>query len=305
MKTLVLAHYYTVPEVQKMADYVGDSLDLAMHAAREKPDRIVFAGVRFMAETAKILLPNTEVILPHKDSTCSLVEQTNIKELASWLDDCWWIAGKPTTHIMYINSSAEMKTLADVVVTSRNVEEICQHYHNKGHKILFSPDRNMGAYLKHEHPDWDIEYWTAVCEVHDQFKEEEILRAMSSWTDGKKYLLAHPESPLPVLKRADMIGSTSKMLQWVKDHPYKHSTIFVATEDGLLYNMKEARPELDIRLAPTYTGCQCNSCPYMKKNTPELVEQAIRGEAGVSINYLTQDVMKQAHFPIARMMEFN
>ena len=206
---------------------------------------------------------------------------------------------------MYINSSAEMKTTADIIVTSRNVEEICQHYHDKGYRILFSPDRNMGAYLKYEHPDWDIEYWTSVCEVHDKFKEEEIERALDEAAGNNKYLLAHPESPLPVLQRADMVGSTSKILQWVTNHSQSDSTIFVATEEGLLYNMRQARPDLDIRLPPTYTGCQCNSCPYMKKNTTELVQQAINGTGGVAINYLSTPVVGMAHSPIKRMMEFS
>ena len=297
--TLVLAHHYTEPAVKEKADFVGDSLELALKAVSEQPKRIVFAGVRFMAETAKILLPDTEVILPHPDSTCSLVTQTLMSDLKRWR------AKYPDhTHVMYINSSAEMKTLADIICTSANVQSIISNEIKNGRKVIFSPDRNMGAFFNYEF-GWDMPIYTSVCEVHDKFKEKEISRAMRGWTDGPKFLLAHPEAPLPVLKRADFIGSTSKMLKWVEEYPHRHATIFVATEEGLLYAMRLSRPELDIRQAPTYTGCACNVCPYMRKNTPELVDDAILGRGGVSIDYLTPTVMENARLPIERMMEFS
>jgi len=307
--TLVLAHYYTIPEVQEMADFVGDSLELANKAKELKPDRIVFAGVRFMAETAKMLVPEAEVILPSRDASCSLVEQTDFAALKRWdnehrANNAEY--GYNTTHVMYINSSVEMKSLADVVVTSRNVDDVVKSEIEKGNKVIFSPDRNMGAYLNYQY-GYDMPTWTAVCEVHDKFKEAEINQAMNSWSDGPKYLIAHPESPLPVLKRADMVGSTSKMLQFIKDLPVTISTkiiVYVATEDGLLYNMKKARPDVDIRQAPTYTGCQCNSCPFMKQNTIELVKAAIKGTAGVKIDYLTDKMIAAAIRPVERMMEY-
>jgi len=307
-ETLVLAHYYVEQATQKRADIVGDSLELAMKAVELQPERIVFAGVRFMSETVKMMLPNTEVILPHKDSTCSLVTQTDVDALRSWRERWTYNSDRPSVHIMYINSSAEMKTIADVIVTSRNVEEICQHYADKGWRILFSPDRNMGAYLKYIHPEWEIEVWDAVCEVHDKFKEEEINAVMNKWSDGPKFLLAHPESPLPVLKRADVVGSTSKMLQWVKDYPINPNTraqVYVATEEGLLHNMRALRDDIDILGAPMYNGCQCSVCPYMKLNTPELVQQAILGTAGIKIDYMSDELMKQARKPVEKMMEFN
>lgn len=304
-KPLVLAHYYVSQETQAMADIIGDSLELAIKAVELQPERIVFCGVRFMAETVKMMLPNTEVILPHADSTCSLVTQTDFGVLNDWMRSWEGMSDKPSIHVMYINSSAEMKTVADIIVTSRNVEEICQHYADRGYRILFSPDRNMGAYLKYEHPDWDIEVWTAVCEVHDRFKQEEIDKAMMGWSDGPKFLLAHPESPLPVLKVATLVGSTSKMLNWVRDYPHSHATIFVATEEGLLHNMRTLRPELDIRQAPTYTGCACNRCIYMKMNTPELVQSAIDGLGGVTIDYMSDELMAQARKPVEKMMEFS
>lgn len=294
--TLVLAHYYTTPDVQQMADYVGDSLDLAVRAVEEKPKRIVFAGVRFMAETAKILNPDAEVILPDARSTCSLVTQTNIHELRRW-------AGKhdDSVHVMYINSSAEMKAEADIIVTSRIVDDVIAQIRDMGKNPIFSPDRNMGAYLSQQYGD--MPYFTSVCEVHDQFKADELDKIYRSWTDGGKFLLAHPESPLPILDRADYIGSTHGMLNWVKDHPHQVSTIFVATEDGLLYNMKKLRPDLDIRQAPIYGGCQCNSCPYMKHNHVDNVRDAIEGR-GTMIDYLTDQEVEKARLPIERMMDF-
>lgn len=303
MDTITLAHYYTTPDVQAAADHVGDSLELALKARDSKADRIVFAGVRFMAETAKIINPNAEVILPDAGSSCSLVKQTDVGQLRYWVNYWKFKSDKRAIHISYINSSAEHKCYTDIIVTSRNVEEICQHYHDMGYRILFSPDYNMGQYLKFQHPEWDIEIWDAVCEVHDKFKEEEIDKAWMQWTDGPKSLLAHPESPLPVLKRADFVGSTIKMLEWVKNYENKVGTIFVATEDGLLHNMRTARPDLDIQQLGNYDGCQCNSCPYMKLNTLGKVLAAKEG-IGTKINYLTDRVLIKARLPIDRMLKF-
>ena len=298
MNTLTLAHYYTAPEVQKLADYVGDSLDLALKAVEEKPKRIVFAGVRFMAETTKILNPETEVILPDAGSTCSLVEQTNLEDLRTWREQ-----HKDAVHVAYINSSAEHKTLADIIVTSRIVNDIVDKVHNSGRKVIFSPDRNMGNYLNYLYK-YNMPVWSAVCEVHDKFKAEELELLWKQWTNGPKYLLAHPESPLPVLKKADYVGSTHGMLNWIKEFPYDIGTIYVATEEGLLFNMKELRPELDIRQAPTYTGCACNQCPFMKLNTEQQVRRAIEG-FGTKIDYLTDQVVDKARVPIDRMLTFS
>jgi len=225
--TLVLAHYYTVPAVQQLADHVGDSLELSLIAQREKADRIVFLGVRFMAETAKILNPNAEVILPDSGSTCSLVEQTDIAALKAWREKY-----RDSVHVAYINSSAEHKALSDWIVTSRNVDDIIQHLHDKGNQVIFSPDRNMGAYLNHTY-SWNMPLWSAVCEVHDQFNLEKLEDELRPWSDATKYLLAHPESPLSVLLKAQeyardghgVIGSTNKMLKWIKDFPYSRGII--------------------------------------------------------------------------------
>lgn len=298
--TLVLAHYYTSPEVQQMADYVGDSLDLAIKARGEKAKRIVFAGVRFMAETAKILNPEAEVILPDSNSTCSLVEQTNIDELVSWVAK--HKKDKDVVHVAYINSSAEHKATADIIVTSRIVDDVISKLYQMGKKVIFSPDRNMGEYLNFEF-GYNMPVWTAVCEVHDKFKADELELAMRHWTDGVKRVIAHPESPLPVLKKADYIGSTHGMMDWIRKFPYSIATIWVATEDGLLYNMRKERPDLDIRQAPTYTGCPCNVCPYMKMNTELRVTAAMNG-IGRKIDYLTTEQIDKAYVPIKHMLDY-
>ena len=299
MNTLTLAHYYTTPDVQAMADYVGDSLELALTAQREQADRIVFAGVQFMAETTKILNPQVQVILPDEGATCSLVTQTEMTALKQWREKY-----ADHVHVSYINSSAEHKTISDWIVTSRNVEDIIASIYAEGKKVIFSPDRNMGAYLNYQY-GYNMPVWNAVCEVHDKFKDEQIRYMMEqAKAEGAVYLLAHPESPLPVLKQADVIGSTKKMLDWVEKFNGEAGTIYVATEEGLLHNMRQRRPELNIQQAPIYSGCQCNACPYMKRNTVELVKRAQQGE-GFVIDYLSDDIMNKARIPIERMLDFS
>ncbi|CUA86709.1 MULTISPECIES: quinolinate synthase NadA [Gulbenkiania] len=297
-RVVTLAHYYTQPEIQQMADKVGDSLELSLYAREAEADIIVFAGVRFMAETAKILNPKAEVVLPDAGSTCSLVTQTDVSALRAWRESY-----PDHVHVAYINSSAEHKALSDWIVTSRNVDDIIAHLYAEGKKVIFSPDRNMGAYLNYQY-GYDMPLWSAVCEVHDKFNETALNEALAAVT-GKAHLIAHPESPLPVLKRAEYVGSTSGMLNWVKSFQGDaHAVIFVATEDGILYNMGQARPDLDLRQAPIYAGCQCNSCPYMKMNTVEAVRRAQNGE-GIRIDYLTEAQMEAARRPIERMLDFS
>ncbi|AOY00226.1 quinolinate synthase NadA [Jeongeupia sp. USM3] len=297
-KVVTLAHYYCQPEIQQMADKVGDSLELSLYAKECGADTIVFAGVRFMAETAKILNPHAEVILPDAGSTCSLVTQTDVTALKQWREE-----HADYVHVSYINSSAEHKALSDWIVTSRNVDDIIAHLYADGKKVIFSPDRNMGAYLNFQY-GYDMPLWSAVCEVHDKFNQNALDEAFAA-VGGAKYLIAHPESPLPVLQQADYVGSTSGMLNWVKSFDRDaDAVIFVATEDGILYNMGLARPDLDIRQAPIYAGCQCNSCPYMKMNTIEAVKRAQAG-VGTRIDYLSPEAMDAARLPIERMLEFS
>lgn len=297
-KVVTLAHYYTIAEVQQMADKVGDSLELALYAQSCDADVIVFAGVRFMAETAKIINPNAKVILPDMGSTCSLVTMTDINKLKQWRKQY-----SDHVHVAYINSSAEHKAVSDWIVTSRNVVDIVTHLYGMGKKVIYSPDRNMGAYLNFEY-GFNMPLWSAVCEVHDKFNKKALDELIMS-TPGEKYLISHPESPLPVLQQSDHIGSTFSLLNWVTNYSGNAAAIIlVATEDGILYNMKQARPDLDIRQAPIYKGCQCNSCPYMKLNTVEAVKLAQAEQSGSVINYLSADIIEQARIPINRMLDF-
>lgn len=298
MDTMLVAHWYAPEEIKAQADYVGDSLGLIQAVQDQKPKRLVFAGVRFMAETAKIMLPDTEVIIPDYNATCSLVTQTDVRNLRNWIAD-----RDNTTHVMYINSSVEMKALADIIVTSANVVDIVKAEIDKGKHVLFSPDQNMGKYIKSTF-DVDMDIWTSVCDIHDGFNLEELEKDMRGWTDGGKYVLAHPESQLELLEKADFVGSTNTMLQWVKDFPYKVGTIWVATEEGLLHDMRRARPELDIRPAMGYKGCQCNECPYMKMNTQSAVNAALMGVGGTAIDYISDELAEAARKPIERMLEF-
>jgi len=297
-KQVILAHYYCASEVQDMADKVGDSLELSLYARDCGAEEIVFAGVRFMAETAKILNPNAKVILPDANSTCSLVTMTDIKALKAWRDSY-----PDHVHVSYINSSAEHKMISDWIVTSRNVDDIIAELYQQGKKVIFSPDRNMGAFLNFNY-GYDMPVWSAVCEVHDRFNQEALEVALSSIT-GSKALIAHPESPLPVLQLSDFVGSTSQLLNYIRDIKDVTTTVLVATEDGILYNMRKLRPDLNIIQAPIYTGCKCNSCPYMKYNSVELVRQACAGTSGTVIDYLTDDIISKARLPIDRMLEFS
>ena len=310
--TLVLAHYYTEPKVQQLADFVGDSLELSLKAKESNAERIVFAGVKFMAETAKIINPNAQVILPDEASTCSLVTQvenlqTSIKNSDPLLyTEIVLKKNLGFTIVTYINSDYRLKAVSDVIVTSANVEDIVTDLIRSGKNVYFTPDRNMGAYLSHMNPYWDYKfqyYKNAVCEVHDKFSSNSLLMLKNTWHDYGRVLLAHPESPLPVLKLADMVGSTSKMLRYVQETKSKQ-VIYVSTEEGLLYNMRKARPDLDIRLAPVYTGCKCNSCPYMKKNTVDAVMGAIYGNSGFEIDYISEDIRLKALKPIERMLKW-
>jgi len=300
MKTITLVHYYCIPEVQALADYVGDSLDLAQKAQAAKADRIVFAGVRFMSETAKLLNPHAEVILPDAGSTCSLVEGTHLPSLKRWrkkyLDH---------THVAYINSSVEHKATADWIVTSRNAPDIIEYLYERGEKIIFSPDRNLGEYFNHI-LGIKMPVWTATCEVHAKFNNEALDKAFVENAIKKPILVAHPESPLSVLKRADYIGSTHGLLNYIKDFR-GDNLIYVATEAGILFNMKEARPDLDIHAAPIFlkTCSACAECFYMKLNTVEKVIAARDFGIGTKIDYIKPEIVRKALVPIKRMMAFS
>ena len=251
-----------------------------------------------MAETAKVLNPESEIILPDWNSTCSLVEQTDTSELRRWRESY-----PDHVHVMYINSSVEQKALADWIVTSRNVEPIIAHIRSQGHEVMFSPDRNMGVYLNRKNR-LEMPVWDAVCEVHDQFDHNRMAERYASIEEGKRFLISHPESPIGVLDMSDHISSTKGMLKWVEDFDGPEgSVIFVATEMELVLMMREMRPELGIWQVPVLAGCRCNECPYMKLNTLDKVKDAING-IGTKIDYISESQMERVRIPIERMMDF-
>ncbi|MEJ2595963.1 MAG: quinolinate synthase NadA [bacterium] len=255
---IILAHYYQIPEIQDIADYVGDSLGLAQKAEEAEAGMIVFAGVHFMAETAKMLNPETLVVLPDMEAGCSLADSCPLDEFVAF-------KARYPDHIVisYINTTAAIKTVTDVVCTSGNAVQIVESF-PKEQKIIFAPDRNLGGYINRI-TGRNMVLWDGTCEVHDILNTESIIRMKEENPDAK--LIAHPECNAPVLELADYIGSTTGMLKFTEQDP--HQKYIVATETGILHQMKLASPEKEFLVVPSDETCSCNDCPYMKLNTME------------------------------------
>jgi quinolinate synthase len=289
---LLLAHYYQIPEIQDIADYVGDSLGLAQKAAEADVDMIVFAGVHFMAETAKMLNPDTLVVLPDLEAGCSLADSCPLDEFKSFVD-------KHPDHIVisYINTTAAIKTVTDVVCTSGNAVQIVESF-PKDQKIIFAPDKNLGGYINSV-TGRNMVLWDGTCEVHDILTTDAIISLKEEHPDA--LLVAHPECNAAVLELADYIGSTTGMLKYTEQS--KNQQFIVATETGILHQMQLNSPEKTFYVVPTDETCSCNDCPYMKMNTMEKLYLALKNEAP-SIE-LDAAVMKQATKPIERMLEIS
>ena len=255
---IVLAHYYQEPDIQDVADYIGDSLGLAQKAQSTNADIIVFAGVHFMAETAKILNPNKKVLLPDLKAGCSLADSAPADLFKQFRD-------KYPDHVVitYINCSAEMKALSDVICTSSNAQAIIESY-PKDQKIIFAPDRNLGAYLikKTGRP---MVLWNGACVVHEIFSLQKITKLKVRHPNAK--VIAHPECEEPVLRVADFIGSTSSLLKYTKENVA--TEFIVATESGIIHQMQMQSPFKTFIPAPPDNACACNDCPFMKLNTLE------------------------------------
>lgn len=262
---VLLAHYYVEGEVQDVADHVGDSLQLAQAAQRTKADVIVFAGVHFMAETAKILNPSRTVLLPDLSAGCSLAEGCPAEQFARFK------AKHPEHYVIsYVNCSAAVKALSDCICTSSNAEKIVRSV-PEGRPILFAPDRNLGRYLERK-TGRAMTLWRGACIVHETFSEKRLIELELRYPDAE--VIAHPECEEPVLARAKYIGSTSALLEYSKRSPAKR--FIVATETGILHQMRKARPEAEFIPAPPEGQCNCNDCPFMKKNTLEAVVECLR-----------------------------
>ena len=263
---VILGHYYQTPEIQDIADFVGDSLDLSRKAQATDADVIAFCGVRFMAETAKILSPDKIVVLPDMDAGCSLEDSCPPDQFKAFRD-----LHPDHIALTYINSSAEVKALSDIIVTSSSAEQILNQI-PKDQKIIFGPDKNLGGWLNRKFGR-DMLLWPGICIVHEAFSETELLKLKAKHPGAP--VLAHPECPPHILEHADEIGSTSHILKVALSSPSRE--VIVATEPHIIHQMEKAAPEKTFIGAPGADGnCNCNMCPYMALNTMEKLYVALR-----------------------------
>ncbi|MEO5501582.1 MAG: quinolinate synthase NadA [Ginsengibacter sp.] len=289
---IVLAHYYQEPDIQDVADYIGDSLGLAQKAESTSADIIVFAGVHFMAETAKILNPHKKVLLPDLKAGCSLADSAPADLFQKFKDQY-----PDHVVITYINCSAGMKALSDVICTSSNAEAIINSYPPE-QKIIFAPDKNLGAYLikKTGRP---MVLWNGACIVHEIFSREKITKLKVANPEAK--VIAHPECEEPVLELADFIGSTSSLLKYTLNN--RATEFIVATESGIIHQMQIQSPFKTFIPAPPDNMCACNDCPYMKLNTLEKLYLCMKYEEPQII--MDENLMRAAKRPIERMLEIS
>ena len=289
---IVLAHYYQEPDIQDIADFIGDSLALAQKAQSTDADMIVFAGVHFMAETAKILNPHKKVLLPDLKAGCSLADSAPKEAFREFKE-------KYPDHVVitYINCSAEIKALSDIICTSSNAEAIINSL-PKEQKIIFAPDKNLGAYLIKK-TGRDMVLWNGSCMVHELFSLEKITRLKLRHPLAK--MIAHPECVEAVLKEADFIGSTSALLKYTSRDPA--SEFIVATESGILHQMQLQSPAKTFIPAPPNNSCACNDCPYMKLNTLEKLYLCMKYEEPEII--MEQRLIEASKRPIERMLEIS
>lgn len=265
-KAIILAHYYQSPAIQDLADYVGDSLELSKKAQATDAEVIVFCGVRFMAETAKILSPDKIVVLPDMDAGCSLEDSCPPDQFKAFRE-------QHPDHIAltYINCSTEVKALSDIIVTSSSAEKILDQL-PIDQKIIFGPDRHLGGYLARK-TGRDMLLWPGVCIVHEAFSETELVKLKAQHPDAP--IAAHPECPAHIVAHADYVGSTSGILQFAKDMP--GDTLIVATEPHIIHQMEKAMPDKTFIGAPGADGnCNCNICPFMAMNTLEKLYLCLR-----------------------------
>lgn len=263
---VLLAHYYQTPEIQELADFVGDSLALAQAADRSKADVILFAGVHFMAETAKILNPGRTVLVPDLDAGCSLADSAPAEAFAAFVDSY-------PDHVVvsYINCSAAVKAMSDIICTSSNAVKVVNSI-PPDERIIFAPDKHLGAYVQRV-TGRKLLLWDGVCEVHVDISLDKLKLLMGKHPDAK--LIAHPECPEHILAEADHVGSTSSLLQFVQHDPGER--FIVATEAGILHKMRAAVPHKELIPAPAHADnvCACAECPYMKLNTLEKIHHAL------------------------------
>jgi quinolinate synthase len=292
LNAVILAHYYQEPDIQDIADFIGDSLQLAKAAATINADVIVFAGVHFMAETAKILNPDKLVLLPDLDAGCSLADSCPPEAFAAFK------AAHPDHLVVsYINCSAEIKAMSDIICTSSNAVKIIQQI-PQSQPIIFAPDRNLGRYVM-EQTGRDLLLWQGSCIVHETFSEKKIVQLKITHPEAEA--IAHPECESTVLRHASFIGSTAALLKYCQNSPTKQ--FIVATEPGIIHQMQKLAPEKHFIPAPPLNNCACNECPFMRLNTLEKLYLAMKNLTP-AIN-MAEDIRLAALRPIQRMLEMS
>ena len=290
---VILGHYYQRGEVQDVADFVGDSLALAQWAARTGADIIVMCGVHFMGETAKVLCPQKKVLVPDMAAGCSLADSCPADRFAQFVKE-----HPGHTVISYVNTTAAVKALTDVVVTSTNARQIVESF-PKEEKIIFGPDRNLGSYINSV-TGRNMLLWDGACHVHEQFSVEKIVEIKREHPEA--LLLAHPECKGTVLKLADVVGSTAALLKYAVKHP--ENTYIVATESGILHEMRRQCPQTTfIPAPPADSTCVCNECNYMRLNTLEKLRDCLRDEMPEIT--VEPEIAARAVKPIERMLEIS
>nr|WP_276132921.1 quinolinate synthase NadA [Flavipsychrobacter sp. JY13-12] len=289
---VLLAHYYQEPDIQDVADYIGDSLGLAQEAARTEADIIVFAGVHFMAETAKILNPNKKVLLPDLKAGCSLSDSCPPPVFKQFKE-------KHPDHLVisYVNCSAGIKALSDIICTSSNARQIVESL-PEDQKIIFAPDKNLGAYIN-KVTGRSMVLWNGACMVHEIFSLEKITKLKNRHPDAK--LIAHPECEDSVLRLADFIGSTTQLLKYTQTDT--SNSFIVATETGILHQMQNKSPRKTFIAAPPDNACACNDCPHMKLNTLEKLYLCMKYELPEIV--MEETTRLEAKKPIDRMLEMS
>jgi quinolinate synthase len=290
---IILAHYYQTGDIQDIADFIGDSLALSQKAASNSADIIVFAGVKFMAETAKILAPEKKVLLPDILAGCSLADSCKAEDFKLFIDE-----NPGRTVISYVNTSAEIKALSDIICTSSNAVQIVESL-PLDEKIIFAPDRNLGNYVLNK-TGRDMVIWNGTCHVHEEFSLVAIIDMKKKYPDAK--VIVHPECEMPVRLIADFIGSTSALLSFTKED--KSNTYIIATEPGIIHQMKKVNPDKTfLHVPPRDSTCGCEECSFMKLITIEKIYKCLQNEEP-EIN-LDKEIIINAGKPIRRMLEIS
>ena len=289
---VILAHYYQNPDIQDIADYIGDSLGLSQQAAKTKADIIVFAGVHFMAETAKILSPSKKVLLPDLKAGCSLADSCTAEKFSKFISE-----HPDHLVISYVNCSAEIKALTDIVCTSTNAVQIVESL-PLNQKIIFAPDKNLGTYINKK-TKRNMVLWNGACMVHEIFSLQKISKLRSQHPNAK--LISHPECETPVLEISDFIGSTTALLNYTIKSP-EHEFI-VATESGIIHQMQKSSPHKTFIPAPPTNSCACNDCPHMKLNTLEKLYTCLKYETPEI--FMEENLRKKAESSILKMLEIS